>query len=96
MRKILVTILTTLTVISNILPGTLVLEYRNPLTIFTWERGTVLDKDGNGIITSPYVDSYYNYIKYEPDLEVGKEVFSLFIYNPLTLYGDDYIARFDF
>lgn len=101
MKKTLLTIIATLIILSNIIPGTLVDPmpgYRNPLTLITWETGTVLNDKGDGIITSPFVDSYFNYISYSRtnNVKPGDNVFSVFIYNPVTLYSDDIIARFDF
>lgn len=99
MKKIIITIMLTLLVLSNISPSTIVAmnDYRNPLTLITWSTGIVMDDKGNGVETTPFHDSWFNYISYKGNgIPEGEEVFTIFVYNPLTLYGDDYIARFDF
>lgn len=98
MKKTLVTILLTLIVFINLLPDTLTSfnGYRIPVKLVSWDSGVVLNQNGDGVITSPYTDSYYNYIKYDSGLETGTQVFTIYAYNPLTLYNDDIVLRFDF
>ena len=96
MKRIIVSLLSTLIIISNILPNTItgVNGYRNPLCLFSWDKGIVLDNEGNGMATTPFSDSVYNYIHYSNKNE-GDLVFTLWMYNPLSLYDDDLIVRVD-
>lgn len=57
-------------------------------------KGQCVDNNGNGIILN--TESDCNYIAYNTNTEAGENVTSLFIYNPLTSWNDDVIARFDF
>ena len=98
MKKTIITIILTLIIFINLLPDTLIgfNGYRIPVKLISWETGVVLNDNGDGAITSPYADSYYNFIKYEAGLDAGTKVFTVLGYNPFTLYNDDIIFRFDF
>ena len=99
MKKTIITIMLILLTISNIAPETVhsINGYRNPLGLLSWMTGTVDDADGNGTETTPFCDSYYNYIKYDPLQNAeGDTVFTVLVYNPLSLYHDDVICRMDF
>lgn len=66
-------------------------------TYITIDKGIVLDEYGNGIVLTTN-DPIYNYISYkgtENALE-GNVIYTVCIYNPLTSYSDDIIARYDF
>lgn len=61
--------------------------------------GYCMDNNGNGILLnrddlSP-IDEYYNYIKYDDNLN-GKYIYSFYLLNPFTNYYDDIIFRYDF
>lgn len=96
MKRILITVVITIIILSNISPSTIVAwnGYRNPLCLFTWDIGEVINEDGDGKATTIFTDSYYNYIHYN-DKEKGDKVLTLWMYNPLTLYGDDLMVRID-
>lgn len=97
MKKVIITTIATLIVLINLLPDTLIgFDYRIPVKLISWNTGIVTTAEGDGTITSPFADDYYNYIKYEEGTPVGSTVFTIYIYNPLTLYSDDVIARYDF
>ena len=51
---------------------------------------SVVQSDGDGL------DQHGNPIGYSFDVVPGERVRTLLIYNPLTNYSDDIIARFDF
>lgn len=100
MKTKLLAVLIAFIIINNILPGSMSLRlagWRLPLNVFEWSVGYVLNNDGDGRDISPLADDYYNYIAYNPDrFQAGETVFTIFIYNPLSLYCDDIVYRFDF
>lgn len=96
MKKLI--ILSAIILLSNIhiMPDTFIGEYKTRGLYLTYDTGIVLDDEGNGQITTIYADDFYNYIAYDPETtKQGDKVTSLYIYNPLTTYGDDIIFRYD-
>ena len=61
--------------------------------------GFCMDNNGNGILLNmddfTPIDDYYNYIKYDNNLN-GKYIYTLYLLNPFTNYYDDIIFRYDF
>jgi hypothetical protein len=99
LKTIILTVIATLTILSNICPDRLSSVYyiHNPLCITSWGIGTVLNEEKDGIEEAPYTDSYYNYISYRRvECEKGDKILTIFIYRPLTHYNDDIIKRIDF
>lgn len=100
MKKTIITTLLTLVIISNIMPCTLATfnGYRNPLTLFTWDTGTCLNDNQDGFLTTPLIDPNFAYISYRgsDDIKTGDKVLTINTFNPLTLYHDDFVGRFDF
>lgn len=69
-------------------------ETRIPGFTFELARGTCLDNEGNGRLHNG--EPYYNYISYKDTSAVdGSEMLTVFMYNPLTTYGDDIKYRWD-
>ena len=97
-NKLIISLLALLTITNiHVIPSTYIGELKPRGLYITYDTGIVLNENGDGLLTTKYVDDYYNYIKYDSShVKTGDKVTTICVYNPFTIWGDDIIARFDF